>query len=60
MYGKLADVRVLYLREIDAQKHLLSLAEKYKIPVKEQEATKRALRYYENKLKEHKRDGWHE
>ena len=37
-------------REIDAQKYLLKVADKYKIPVEETEQTKKALQDYEEKL----------
>lgn len=37
-------------REIDAQKYLLKIADKYKIPVEETEQTKKALQDYEEKL----------
>ena len=38
-------------REIDAQKYLLSVTEKYKIPIEEVEATKQNLKYWEMILK---------
>ena len=51
MFGKLDD-EVYLLREIDAQKYLLSMTERYKIPSKEVELTKTNLAYYEKKLEE--------
>ena len=38
-------------REIDAQEHLLSIADKYKIPVEETETTKANLKMYEKRLR---------
>lgn len=43
------------LAEIDAQKYLLSVAEKYSIPKTETEQTKKALASYQEQLKELKR-----
>lgn len=52
MFGEVVDSRVFFLREIDAQKYLLSVAERYKIPVEEQNATRLMLAFYEGKLEE--------
>lgn len=50
MFGeKLTDI-VLLKHEIDAQKYLISLTEKYKIPLEEVEETKKNLQYYERDL----------
>ena len=51
MFGKLND-EVYLLREIDAQKYLISMTERYKIPSKEVELTKINLANYEKKLAE--------
>ena len=51
MFGSVADKEVRYRREIDAQKHMLGLVEKYKIPDEEVEVTRRTLKYCEEKLK---------
>lgn len=52
MYGKLTDSYLVRIkREIDAQKYLLSVTEKYKIPIEEVEATKQNLKYWEMILK---------
>lgn len=51
-FGKLIDgMEVLYRREIDAQKYLLKMAKKYKIPVEETVVTRKNLEMYEEKLK---------
>ena len=50
MFGAEIDSKVVLLREIDAQKYFLSVAEKYKIPEKEIELTKQNLIDYQNKL----------
>lgn len=39
-------------REIDAQRYLISVAEKYKIPVEETEVTRKNLAKYEERLKQ--------
>ena len=52
--GKFLDFtfdEMMLRREIDAQEHLLSIAEKYKIPVKETETTKANLKMYEKRLR---------
>ena len=51
MFGDTLTTEVWLRREIDAQKHLLSLSEKYKIPQEEIEVTKGNLEQYENELK---------
>ena len=51
MFGDTLTAEVWLRREIDAQKHLLSLSEKYKIPQEEIEVTKGNLEQYENELK---------
>lgn len=51
MYGSVLDDEVLTKREIDAQKYLIYVAERYKIPLEETVETKRNLAYYENRLK---------
>ena len=42
---------LLTRREIDAQKYLIAVAEKYKIPAEETEVTRRNLEMYEECLK---------
>ena len=49
------DKRVLLL-EIDAKKHLISLAEKYKIPSEETALTKRELEFYQKGLDKWERE----
>ncbi|MBQ3007039.1 MAG: hypothetical protein IJD78_05695 [Clostridia bacterium] len=51
MYGSVLDDETIIKREIDAQKYLISVAERYKIPLEETEETKRNLADYENQLK---------
>lgn len=53
MYGEIATEEVILRREIDAQKYLLSLTEKYKIPKEEVELTKFNLSNYEKDLEEY-------
>lgn len=48
MFGSVVDKEVYLRREIDAQKYMLSVADKYKIPIKEIETTRKNLEYYEN------------
>ena len=48
MFGSVVDKEVYLRREIDAQKYMLSVADKYKIPIKEIETTRKNLDYYEN------------
>ena len=52
MFGELSD-EVYLLREIDAQKYLISMTERYKIPLREVEQTKKNLAMYEEKLEEY-------
>lgn len=52
MFGEMKDRRVFLLREIDAQKHLLKAAKRYRIPIEETVETKRNLKYYLEQLKE--------
>ena len=49
MFGKL-NYEVLLKREIDAQKYLISVADKYKIPSEEIEITKQNLEHYKELL----------
>lgn len=51
MFGTLDEPLTLLKREIDAQKYLLKVQYKYKIPVEETITTKRNLAYYEDLLK---------
>lgn len=51
MFGDVLTHEVRLRREIDAQKHLLSLTERYKIPSEEVDVTKKNLAVYEKKLK---------
>lgn len=51
MFGGVLTHEVRLRREIDAQKHLLSLTERYKIPSEEVELTKKNLADYEEDLK---------
>lgn len=50
MFSEYLDNEMLIRREIDAQKYLLSVAEKYKIPVEEAEVTRQNLAMYEVRL----------
>ena len=50
-YGEYPDLIGMRKREIDAQKYLLSVSEKYKIPESETAETLANLRDYEKKLK---------
>ena len=50
-YGEYPDLIGMTKREIDAQKYLLSVSEKYKIPESETAETLANLRDYEKKLK---------
>lgn len=49
-YGEYPDLIGMTKREIDAQKYLLSVAEKYKIPESETAETLANLRSYEKEL----------
>lgn len=50
LYGNILSDETLLMREIDAQKHLIAVAEKYKIPEQEQKVTQENLKYYEHLL----------
>ena len=52
MFGTSLNQKTVLLREIDAQKYLISVAKKYKIPIEEQEATIKMLAYYEKELED--------
>ena len=52
MFGDITDMVVVYKREIDAQKYLLRVADKYKIPETELAVTRRNLENYEKQLAE--------
>lgn len=56
MFSEYPDREILVRREIDAQKYLISVAEKYKIPIKETEITQLNLKKYEEQLSEILRD----
>ena len=45
------------LNEIDAQIYLITVADKYKIPLKEREETRALLRKYEEELEQLRKDG---
>ncbi len=51
MFSSLAFDEMMLRREIEAQEYLLSVADKYKIPVKETETTKANLKMYEDRLR---------
>lgn len=58
LFGEFVTEEVRLRREIDAQKHLLSLTDKYKIPESEVELTRHNLEMYKKMLDEHlKKDG---
>ena len=46
-YGNLLTEDVYLKREIEAQKYMLSVVDKYKIPIEEVETTRKNLEYYE-------------
>ncbi len=50
MFSTYPDGEILVRREIDAQKHLIAVAEKYKMPAEETEVTQRNLEMYEKRL----------
>lgn len=52
MFGEQVTTEVLLRREIDAQHYLLSMTEKYKIPLAEVEVTRENLKKYERDLEE--------
>ena len=51
MFGELTNRKILYQREIAAQKYLINVAEKYKIPEEEVVVTKENLKFYIEQLK---------
>ena len=57
MFGSVADKEVRLRREMDAQKYMLGLVDKYKIPHDEVETTKRNLKHYEEELEKHSKKG---
>lgn len=57
MFGSVVDKEVRLRREIDAQKYMLELVDKYKIPHDEVETTKRNLKHYEEELEKHLKKG---
>ncbi len=57
MFSDCSYSEMMLRREIDAQRYLLSVAEKYKIPVEETETTRRNLVAYEARLEQILRDG---
>ena len=50
MFSEYSSKEILIRREIDAQKHLLAVSKKYKIPVEEIETTQHNLEEYEVRL----------
>lgn len=52
MFAEYSQEEMLIRREIDAQKYLISVAERYKIPIEETNVTKQNLANYEERLKE--------
>lgn len=57
MFGSVLDKEICLRREIDAQKYLLGLTDKYKIPNDEVETTRRNLKHYEEELEKHLKEG---
>lgn len=57
LFGEFVTEEVQIRREIDAQKHLLSMTDKYKIPEKEVELTKHNLAMYEKALEDFLKKG---
>lgn len=57
MYGSKLTAVVLEKREIDAQKYLISVTKRYKIPIEELEQTKANLKYHEERLAELLKEG---
>ena len=55
MFGPLDEPLTLLKREIDAQKYLIKVQYKYKIPIKETNTTKQNLAYYEGLLQKKQR-----
>ena len=56
MFAEYSQEEMLIRREIDAQKYLISVAERYKIPIEETEITQLNLKKYEARLSEILRD----
>jgi DNA repair exonuclease SbcCD nuclease subunit len=52
MFGEIIDDEVYLRREIDAQKYLISVTERYKIPSEEVNVTEKNLELYEKRLEE--------
>ena len=52
VFGEVTDLTVLLKREIDAQKYLIRVADKYKIPLEETKITVKNLERYEKQLME--------
>lgn len=57
MFGSVVDKEVYLRREIDAQKYMLGLIDKYKIPYDEVETTQKNLKHYEEELEKHLKEG---
>ena len=57
MFGDTLTHKVLIQRKIDAQKYLLSVAQKYKIPEVEKQEIKDMLKHYEDLLQENEMRG---
>lgn len=57
MFSDYPDREMMLRREIDAQRYLLSMAEKYKIPIEETNITRENLAKYEDCLQEILREG---
>lgn len=52
MFSECSQEEMLIRREIDAQKYLISVAERYKIPIEETKVTEQNLANYEEQLRE--------
>ena len=50
MYGEYPFEEMRIMREIEAQEYLISVEDKYKIPVEEREATRANLKYWQERL----------
>ena len=57
MFGSVVDKEVYLRREIDAQKYMLGLIDKYKIPYDEVETTQKNLKHYEEELEKYLKEG---
>ena len=57
MFGSVINKEVYLRREIDAQKYMLGLVDKYKIPDVEVEVTKKNLKFYEKELEDLLKEG---